>query len=204
MERDVGNITSLTEVSVFWWVSAMYDADQQGYRMFYLLLRWSCCYFRVYVWLCMCMGVRVYIRAGIEVVSLQCCPDCGHQKPHKSWASDGFFRFPEGEWLHFLRITLGGWCFILCVPWLSHRELFRFTCLGNFPRSPVSLGRRAEENQFWDLPHLRPCPFSTEEWLMLFLMTETQSNSVFVGTGDGQPWRYRWSSHRGGCGKSLF
>ena len=144
-ERDVGNITSLREVPVFWWVSAMYDAAEQMVLKVLFTVEVTLLLFQG-----VCTTVRVhgsmYVCAGIEVVSPQGCPDCGHQNPHKSWASEGSFRFLGGEWPHFLRITV-------------------------------------EENQFWDLPHLRLCLFSTEEWLILFLMIEIQSNTVLLKQG---------------------
>ena len=116
----------------------------------------------VHVSMCTC----VYMcrnRSCLSAVAL----NCGHQKPYKPWASDGSFRFLEGEWPYLLSITLGEWCFMPRVACLSNRQLFRLTCLGNFSRSPSPLGE-AGEAPSWDLPHLRPCPFPTEEWLTFF------------------------------------
>lgn len=111
------------------------------YRVFFFTVEVTLLLFQdvcmtVHVSVCTC----VYMcrnRSCLSAVAL----NCGHQKPYKPWASDGSFRFLEGEWPHLLSITLGEWCFMPRVACLSNRQLFRLTCLGNFSRSPFSLGR---------------------------------------------------------------
>lgn len=103
---------------------------------------------------CACTGVYVCIYIQEQKFSLCVLPwTVVTKKSYKPWASDGSFRFLDGEWSHLLSITLGEWCFMPCMAWLSKRQLFRWTCLGNFHRSPFSLGRVGEagEDPFWDL-----------------------------------------------------
>lgn len=130
------------------------------YCVLYLLFKWPCCYSR-YV----CVIVHVSVCAGRSlsaVLPWPVIPMC-HMSPE------------------FLMVPLSaqrGYYFIDSVLNLEKGLHARYGLTfptGSSLDSPVwqllqepCLPKKSRQDQLWDLPHWRPCPFPIEEWMAFF------------------------------------